>query len=260
MPPVRRPARGNTLAPDTTADDATGLPRSDAPPQPVRSLVFGPHGSPSSHPHRVDAEPARTPSHRPLDAHRPGEVDKGPERSTGSSPARPSADRLPAGRDGLRGDSADGRPRPSRDQRGRRDSAPDTSRPTRGDAASSYERPAWPDLAGADASRTGWTRTGVEDTPTTGRGDLARVVDRGPWLTLPGEPAPPGRQAALSDIGTRAAGGDRAAGIDAPPPALATRSVDRWPALPDDTALWSVAGAALDTAQLTRLDREQAGD
>ncbi|MEU4473320.1 hypothetical protein [Micromonospora sp. NPDC023888] len=34
---------------------------------------------------------------------------------------------------------------------------------------------------------------------------------------------------------------------------------DRWPALPDDTALWSVAGAALDTAQLGRLDREQAG-
>ncbi|MET8094787.1 hypothetical protein [Micromonospora sp. NPDC005220] len=36
--------------------------------------------------------------------------------------------------------------------------------------------------------------------------------------------------------------------------------IDRWPALPDDSALWSVAGAALDTAQLTRLDREQAGD
>ncbi|WP_269639473.1 hypothetical protein [Micromonospora chokoriensis] len=35
---------------------------------------------------------------------------------------------------------------------------------------------------------------------------------------------------------------------------------DPWPALPDDTALWSVAGAALDTVQVTRLDREQAGD
>ncbi|MGC4835588.1 hypothetical protein ACLQ3D_13920 [Micromonospora vinacea] len=37
-------------------------------------------------------------------------------------------------------------------------------------------------------------------------------------------------------------------------------ALDPWPALPDDTALWSVAGAAVDTAQLTRLDREQAGD
>ncbi|MDG9673734.1 hypothetical protein [Micromonospora sp. DH14] len=36
--------------------------------------------------------------------------------------------------------------------------------------------------------------------------------------------------------------------------------IDPWPALPDDSALWSVAGPALDTAQLTRLDREQAGD
>ncbi|MBG6104876.1 hypothetical protein IW249_005290 [Micromonospora vinacea] len=39
-----------------------------------------------------------------------------------------------------------------------------------------------------------------------------------------------------------------------------TTALDPWPALPDDTALWSVAGAAVDTAQLTRLDREQAGD
>ncbi|MGC4866529.1 hypothetical protein ACLQ3B_13975 [Micromonospora sp. DT53] len=37
-------------------------------------------------------------------------------------------------------------------------------------------------------------------------------------------------------------------------------AVDPWPALPDDSALWSVAGAALDTAELTRLDREQVGD
>jgi hypothetical protein len=35
---------------------------------------------------------------------------------------------------------------------------------------------------------------------------------------------------------------------------------DPWPALPDDAALWSVAGATVDAAQLTRLDREQAGD
>ncbi|MBQ1020545.1 hypothetical protein KBX71_22085 [Micromonospora sp. D93] len=39
-----------------------------------------------------------------------------------------------------------------------------------------------------------------------------------------------------------------------------TTALDPWPALPDDTALWSVAAAALDTAELNRLDREQAGD
>ncbi|MFI6781334.1 hypothetical protein [Micromonospora sp. NPDC050276] len=37
-------------------------------------------------------------------------------------------------------------------------------------------------------------------------------------------------------------------------------ALDPWPALPDDTALWSVTGAPLDAAQPTRLDREQAGD
>ncbi|WP_158629601.1 hypothetical protein [Micromonospora arida] len=49
-------------------------------------------------------------------------------------------------------------------------------------------------------------------------------------------------------------------GIDGLPPSAAARSADPWPALPDDTALWSAAGAAVDTTQLTRLDREQAGD
>ncbi|WP_327035890.1 hypothetical protein [Micromonospora ureilytica] len=39
-----------------------------------------------------------------------------------------------------------------------------------------------------------------------------------------------------------------------------TTALDPWPALPDDSALWSVAAAALDTAELNRLDREQAGD
>ncbi|WP_280101416.1 hypothetical protein [Micromonospora arborensis] len=36
-------------------------------------------------------------------------------------------------------------------------------------------------------------------------------------------------------------------------------ALDPWPALPDDTTLWSVAGAAVNDAQLSRLDREQAG-
>ncbi|MER7590931.1 hypothetical protein ABTW72_25675 [Micromonospora sp. NPDC127501] len=92
-------------------------------------------------------------------------------------------------------------------------------------------------------------------------------MDGGPWLALPGEPAPHGHPAALRDAGTGTGDGGtgtgdggRATGIDGPPPSAAVRSVDPWPALPDDTALWSVAGAAVDTAQLIRLDREQAGD
>ncbi|MET8361181.1 hypothetical protein [Micromonospora sp. NPDC005171] len=82
-------------------------------------------------------------------------------------------------------------------------------------------------------------------------------MDFAPWPALPGEPVPPGRRAALRDAGT--AGGGRATDLDGPPLDVAVTGVDPWPALPDDTALWSVAGAAVDTAQLTRLDREQAG-
>ncbi|MGC4813908.1 hypothetical protein ACLQ29_25535 [Micromonospora sp. DT228] len=93
------------------------------------------------------------------------------------------------------------------------------------------------------------------------------------WPALPGERARPGQQggesvgphAALRDgpaagaagfgwIGSahRDPGGRRG-------PGQPDAAADRWPALPDDSALWSVAGAALDTAHLTRMDREQAG-
>ncbi|WP_225854750.1 hypothetical protein, partial [Micromonospora sp. ALFpr18c] len=37
-------------------------------------------------------------------------------------------------------------------------------------------------------------------------------------------------------------------------------AVDPWPALPDDGPLWALPTAAWDTAQLARLEREQAGD
>ncbi|MEU8287789.1 hypothetical protein AB0C01_26015 [Micromonospora sp. NPDC048905] len=48
-------------------------------------------------------------------------------------------------------------------------------------------------------------------------------------------------------------------GAQGPESTADATAFDRWPALPDDTALWTVAGTALDNAQLTRLDREQAG-
>jgi len=117
-----------------------------------------------------------------------------------------------------------------------------------------------PNRGGVGASWTGSTATSAGNPSTSARGDLDRLADGGPWLALPGEPAPPGHPTAQRDAGTGTAGGGRATGIDGPPPSAAARSVDPWPALPDDTALWSVAGASVDTTQLTRLDREQAGD
>ncbi|WP_328654060.1 hypothetical protein OG598_09485 [Micromonospora sp. NBC_00330] len=261
VPPVRRAARGDTTAPDTTtvdttvpdatALDARGLPWADGPRQPVRSMVFGPHGSPSGRPHRADAEATRITSHLPLDARRSGEVGHG--RST----ARPTAGRLSGGHDGFRGDP-DGQPSPREDQSEHASGdAPSAARTSRLDTVAVHRLR---NGGGADASWTGSTATSAGNPSASGRGDLMRVVDGGPWLALPGEPAPTGRPAALRDPGAGATGGNRATGIDGPPPDAVARSVDPWPALPDDTALWSVAGTAVDTAQLTRLDREQAGD
>lgn len=267
VPPVRRAARGDTTAVDTTAldttaldttaVDASGLPRADGPRQPVRSMVFGPHSSPSGRPHRAEAEATRPTSHPSLDAGWSGEVDH--ERSTDSSPVRPTAGRLSGGRDGLRGDS-EGQPSPTEDQSGHlRGDAASATRMSPVDAVAVQHLLNGPNRGGVDASWTGSTATSAGNPSTSARGDLDRLADGGPWLALPGEPAPPGHPAALRDAGTRTTGGGRATGIDGPLPSAAARSVDPWPALPDDTALWSVAGAAVDTAQLTRLDREQAG-
>ncbi|MFI6236246.1 hypothetical protein ACIBD9_22045 [Micromonospora sp. NPDC050784] len=266
-PPVRRAARSDTTARgDTAALDASGLPRSDGSRQPVRSMVFEPHTSPSGRAHRTEADAIRTTPHPPRDAQWLGEVDHGPGDSPGSSAVRPTADRLSGGRDGFRGDSdgsADDPPRPRAGQRGypvgRRDSTARASQVDAAAGAASYGRPAGPTAGEFDASWTG-TTTSARNTSTSARGDLARVADGGPWLALPGEPAQPGRPDAVRGTGTGSAGGGRVPGLDGPPLEVAVRVVDPWPALPDDTALWSVAGAALDTAQLTRLDREQAGD
>ncbi|WP_430502256.1 hypothetical protein ACQRWP_11725 [Micromonospora trifolii] len=279
VPPVRRAARGDTTALDTTTVDTTvldttvldttvldttaldagGLPRTDGPRQSVRSMVFGPHSSPSGRPHRAEAEATRTTPRPPLDGRWSGEVDHG--RSTGSSPVRPTADRLSGGRDGFRGDSADGQARPGEDQSGHpRGDAPSTARRSQVDAVAAHRLLNGPNRGGVDASWTGWTATSAGNPSASARGDVDRLVDGGPWLALPGEPGPPGHPAALRDARTGTAGGGRATGIDGSPPSAAARSADPWPALPDDTALWSVAGAAVDTAQLTRLDREQAGD
>ncbi|MEU8392051.1 hypothetical protein [Micromonospora sp. NPDC048842] len=273
VPPVRRAVRADTTALDTTALDTTtvdstalhstalearGLPRADGPRQSVPSMVFGPPSSPSGRPHRAEAEATRTTSHPPLDAQWSGEVDHW--RSTGSSIARPTADRLPGGRGGFRGDS-DAQPSPTENQSGHpRGDAPSTATTSRVDAMAARRLLNEPNRGGVGASWTSSTATSAGNRPTSGRADLVRVVDGGPWPALPGEPAPPGHPAAVGIPGTETSGGGRVTGIDGPLPGAAARSVDPWPALPDDTALWSVAGAAVDTAQLTRLDREQAGD
>ncbi|MGW5555656.1 hypothetical protein ACWER9_00340 [Micromonospora sp. NPDC003944] len=249
VPAVRPAARSHTTAADTTID-ASRPARPGGSPPPVRSMTFGPPDAARSQPRRPGAGPTPRP---PLDPRRSADVDHGVRRATDPSPAGPSDDHLSAG--GFRGDS-DGPPRLRREQHSRRDSEDLSSRADAATGSTSYGHVEWPNPGRREATWTG--STAVEDTSTRARGDLARVVDGGPWLALPGEPArPPG---ASYDVRTTVADGGRAAGTDAPRPVVPSRGVDPWPALPDDSVLWSVAGAALDTVQSTRLDQEQAGD
>ncbi len=257
VPPVRPADQGTSTAVDATALDASGLPGSA--PQPVRSMVFRAQSPSGSRPRRPEPEPTRTTARPSRGAPWPGMVDHGPGRSADSPAASPTATRSTGGHDGSPGDS-DGPPRPGTDQRGRRAGAPSADRSARVDSATWSGRPAWPDLGGADASGTGRTATHGWDAPTAGRGDVTRVGDGDRWLDLPGERTRSGRPAALPDPGWDTVGGGRATGFATPTPVGSARGDDPWPALPDDSALWSVAGPALDTAQLTRLDREQAGD
>ncbi|MEU8113945.1 hypothetical protein [Micromonospora sp. NPDC048947] len=238
-PPVLRAARVDTTALDTMALDSTALDASGLP--------------------RADGEATRTTSHPHPDAQWPGEVAH--RRSADSSIALPTADRLSAGHDGFRGDLVDGQARPRGDAGGHpRGGAPSVARTSQVDAVAGHRFVNGPTRGGVDASWAGATATSGGNPSSSARGELDRLGDGGPWLALPGEPALPGPVAPLRDALTGAAGGGRASGVDGPSPSAATRSVDPWPALPDDTALWSVAGASVDNAHLTRLDREQAGD
>ncbi|MEU8421254.1 hypothetical protein AB0C15_10305 [Micromonospora sp. NPDC048835] len=241
---------GHTAAADTSAD-ASRLGRPGGSPPPIRSMVFGSPGPATGQPRRPEAGPSPRP---PLGPQRSGDVDHGVRRATDPSPAGPAADRRSAGRDGFRGDS-DGPSRLAGDRRDRRDSAPSGDLWSRADAATgpaSHGRAARSNPGRRADPWTGWSAVRAEDTAASGR-----VVDGGPWLALPGEPARlPG---ASHGTRTTVTDGGRAAGTDAPRPVVPSRGVDPWPALPDDSVLWSVAGAALDTAQSTRLDQEQAG-
>lgn len=255
VPALRPAAHAHTAAADTNAD-ASRLGRPGGSPPPIRSMVFGPPGSPTGQPRRPGAGP--TP-HPPVGPPHSGDVDHGVRQATDQSPAELTADRRSAGRDGFRGDS-DGPSRPGGHQHGRGEVAPREGLPSRADAATgstSYGHVEWPDTGRREDPWTGWSAMRAADTATSGHGDLVRVGNGGPWLALPGEPArTPG---ASHGTRTTVTGGGRAAGTDVPRPVVPSRGVDPWPALPDDSVLWSVAGAALDTAQSTRLDQEQAG-
>lgn len=99
----------------------------------------------------------------------------------------------------------------------------------------------------------GWT--GPAGTgPATGAGPIgvARAAGRGPWPALPDEPASPGQRAGEAEPG--------GSGPDLTSGGWSAVASGLWPALPDDRPLWTVPGEALDAAQLSRLDREQAGD
>ncbi|MEU8179455.1 hypothetical protein AB0B85_27490 [Micromonospora sp. NPDC049044] len=147
-----------------------------------------------------------------------------------------------------------------------------TSRP--GVAAGSGPAPdpadedtAWPGSAGSTVP-SGVRGTTI-DGPATGEW---------PWPALPDEaarPRPPGGAPLGRYVDQSAAPGGRTwTGGGWHDPSDGGRSTgtepraatpvgspvpDRWPALPDDATLWTVPADALDTAQLGRLDREQAG-
>ncbi|MET8309318.1 hypothetical protein [Micromonospora sp. NPDC005173] len=81
---------------------------------------------------------------------------------------------------------------------------------------------------------------------------MARAAGSGPWPALPDEPASPGHRAGEAEPG--------GSGPDLTGGGWSAVASGLWPALPDDRPLWTVPGEALDAAQLSRLDREQAGD
>ncbi|MFG1866603.1 hypothetical protein [Micromonospora arborensis] len=129
--------------------------------------------------------------------------------------------------------------------------------------------PRWTGSAGATAAAD------AEGTTLDRRRDLDHAASDWPWLALPDEPARPRRQprrpagqrvdetetldgaAWAGGWGRGRTDGGRPTG--APSSTAGARVTDPWPALPDDAALWTVSGDALTDAQLSRLDREQAG-
>ncbi|MEK8105500.1 hypothetical protein NKG94_10820 [Micromonospora sp. M12] len=276
-----RPAAAGTAARAAVADAAaravrpkagatppsagTGCP-SRRTPEPVRPMILGPHRH-----HRADTvEPTR----RASGSRRPGAVVDDFDPSTGTPRLRPSApatvDRRPADRSGFRGGQegpANGHRRGGKDQRGHAVGGRAGSRVDVRAGTASYGLPEEPNRGRVDgaAAWTGPTAALTRDTTSAGRGDLTHTVEGSPWPALPddarpaGHPYPVGAATRDGEWGRGPTGG-RAAGVEPASSGVGARVVDPWPALPDDSTLWTVPDDALDTTQLSRLDREQAGD
>ncbi|MEU7803464.1 hypothetical protein AB0B10_29850 [Micromonospora arborensis] len=159
--------------------------------------------------------------------------------------------------------------------------------------AATRRAPAGPDLDAVDrvarwtGSAGGTAAADAEGTTVDRRRDLNHAGGDWPWPTLPDEPArprqqprrPAGQRVDETDTfggaawaggawagGAWAGGwgrgptdGGRSTSTGAPSSTAGARVTDPWPALPDDAALWTVPGDAVNDAQLSRLDREQAG-
>ncbi|WCN78877.1 hypothetical protein [Micromonospora sp. LH3U1] len=260
---------------DTSAVGGDGPPRAGEPPQTVRPLIRpanpDPLDAPTNHLlHRTDnLEPTRI-TRRATRAPR-----SGPPASTG-------ADGLSTDRDGLRGGSADGhtwsrdgRPGATGDRRAGEPGRARTSRLGGATGAAPDGRHLDGPSLGRVASGAGSAGATVAAGGTTmnPRGDLASATGGGPWPALPdesarvGQPAkhPAGHPAGprVTEAGTISgtwADERRSASTRPWSSVIEARVTDPWPALPDDATLWTVPGDALDAVQLSRLDREQAGD
>ncbi|WP_406069960.1 hypothetical protein [Micromonospora sp. NBC_01638] len=268
-----------STGPDATNGSA-GSARPAGPDGSVRRGAGGDTPAPTSHPlHRTDNLESTRITRRATRI--------GPPAST-SVTGGTAADGLSPGRDGFRGGSADGHTWGREGQPEftgeRRTGEPDRARTSRlGGAAGAA--PDGRDLDGPNLGRlASWSGSagatvaaGAGGTTIDGRGDLASTTGGGPWLALPDEPAwvgqPAGRPAGqrVTEAGTisgtwadeRGRGptdGGWSASTGPWSSVIEARVTDPWPALPDDATLWTVPGDALDAAQLSRLDREQAGD
>ncbi|GGO27851.1 hypothetical protein [Micromonospora parathelypteridis] len=283
--PSARPGAGGDPAPVR----GSGLPRAGETAQPVRPLVrpaiSGPPATPGNdRQHRTNGPETTRPTPRPPattgdlladrlsvghDGFR-GDRDQSGDDQTRSREAQP---RFTSGQPGF----ADDHPRFAG---GRGD--PGATRPSGPDSGATRRAPAGPDLDAVDRGAP-WTgsagATGAADaegTTVDRRRDLGHAASDWPWLALPDEPARP-RQQPRRPVGLRVdeaetvgggawAGGwghvptgGRSTSTGTPSSTVEARVTDPWPALPDDATLWAVPGDALNDAQLSRLDREQAG-
>ncbi|GAB3936441.1 hypothetical protein GCM10027614_12950 [Micromonospora vulcania] len=108
-----------------------------------------------------------------------------------------------------------------------------------------------------------WSRSAGPPHTASGTGDRApdsaRLAASGPWPALPDDQPGAGIGGGRAGHGAYRAG-PVTGGLGAQSGDWSAAFRGLWPELPDDRSLWTVPGAALDATQVSRLDREQAGD